>query len=236
MPEYHHDKRPGKAIDPAVQARAAELVGMGLSQREAAGAVGISDKSVERILRKPEYKKLADDVRKKRTSVTVQAAAVVQELLGATNKDGTPDMSSRQRGAELVMKNPQLLEHVEDLQDEDDSLLPGVVLRFPWSSTSTAPVVSDSRDSEPTEHAEANFALDAESEYGTTLPSEAENGIDVPAPTPVETLNLEEPEPDPVPVPVEQPVPPALGMTDPTDAHTHVQIEPAPMFTEADLG
>jgi hypothetical protein len=174
---------PGKAIEARVQERAAELYGLGLSQREAAGACGISEKSVERILRKPEYRKLADDVRRKRTSVTAQAAAVVSELLAAVDDNGEPAMGLRKMGAELVMKNPTLLESVEDVEG-DDSLLPGVVLRFPWGGVATAqnPLIRGDAA-----RAEQGFADGHESENGITL-GESDETV---APPPGETLNLE---------------------------------------------
>jgi len=163
--------QPGKALDPKTQERAAELVGMGLSQREAAGACGISEKSVERILRKPEYRKVADDTRRRRTSVTAQAANVVQELLGAVDGSGDPNMMLRKMGAELVMKNPTLLESVEDV--DDNGLLPGVVLRFPWGAG-----VGDfgSRAEGHGERREASAAVTPESENGLTDAPVAENG------------------------------------------------------------
>lgn len=178
---------PGKAIEARVQERAAELYGLGLSQREAAGACGISEKSVERILRKPEYRKLADDVRRKRTSVTAQAAAVVSELLAAVDDNGDPAMGLRKMGAELVMKNPTLLESVEDVEG-DDSLLPGVVLRFPWGVTASAQNPLN-RDDEG--RAEQGFADGHESENGITLGESDETVAPLAAPPPGETLNLE---------------------------------------------
>lgn len=173
--------KPGQPLDVKTQARAAELIGLGLSQREAAGACGISESSVERVLRKPEYKKLADDVRRKRTSVTAQAAAVVSELLAAVDDNGDPAMGLRKMGAELVMKNPALLEQVEDL-DGDESLLPGVVLRFPWQNSDS----QESRVSGARRDAEHPSAPGEQSANGITLPE--------PAPPPGETPNLPGPE------------------------------------------
>lgn len=121
--------RPGTPIAPHVKERAAELVGLGLSYTESAGACGISEKSIERIMADPEYRKLADDTKKKRTSMASQVAGVVQELLTATDADGDPAHHLRKMGAELYARAPQLLDAVED--EEDESILPGVILRFP---------------------------------------------------------------------------------------------------------
>jgi hypothetical protein len=125
---------PGSPVSPTVAARASELYGMGLSQREAAGAVGISEKTVERILRKPEYRRIADDTRAKREGMAAQAATVVTELLNAVDSKGEPDLLKRKMGAELVVKNPALLAQVE-MTEEDAALLPGVILRFPFAAT-----------------------------------------------------------------------------------------------------
>jgi len=77
----------------------------------------------------PSYRKIADDGRRERESMAGQAAAVVRDLLHATNSDGTPNQELRRKGAELFVKNPKLLD-AEDAPD--DTMLPGVVLRFPW--------------------------------------------------------------------------------------------------------
>ncbi len=152
----------GQALDPKIQKRCAELIGMGLSHREAAGACDISEASVARILKKPEYRKIADDVRQRHTSVTAQAAAVVQELLNAVDDHGDPAMMMRKMGAELVMKNPALLESVEP--QDDDTLLPGVVLRFPWGAED-----EKSRDSREGGDPEAEVAPSEDSENGSTV-------------------------------------------------------------------
>lgn len=120
---------PGTPIAPHVKERAAELVGLGLSYTESAGACGISEKSIERIMAVPEYRKLAEDTKKKRTSMASQVADVVKELLTAEDADGNALHHLRKMGAELYARAPQLLDAVED--EEDESILPGVILRFP---------------------------------------------------------------------------------------------------------
>lgn len=65
------------------RARVAELVGLGLTYAESAGACGISEKSVERIMSDPQYRRIADDERRKRSSMQSQAADVVRDLLNA---------------------------------------------------------------------------------------------------------------------------------------------------------
>jgi hypothetical protein len=119
---------PGRPIPPEVKRRLAELVGLGLTYDEAARAVEISSKSADRIMADPSYRKIANDGRRERESMAGQAAAVVRDLLNATNTDGTPNQELRRKGAELFIKNPKLLD-AEDAPD--DTMLPGVVLRFP---------------------------------------------------------------------------------------------------------
>jgi len=116
-------------ITPEQKQRAAELVGLGLTQAEAAGAVGISLASVERLLREPTYRKIADDAIAAKTSLSAQVANVVLDLLNATKPNGDPDHALRQKGAELYAKNPAMIDAAED--DVDDALLPGVIMLFP---------------------------------------------------------------------------------------------------------
>lgn len=101
---------------------------MGLSQAEAGGAVNISEKSVERTMAMPEYRKLADDVRQHRTSLGATAAQVIREMLEATKSNGDPDHGQRSKGAELVMRFPEIMTEGDD---DDGVMLPGVVLLFP---------------------------------------------------------------------------------------------------------
>jgi hypothetical protein len=95
-------------------------------------------------------------------------------LLVAVNHKGEPDVAARQRGAELVMKNPELLREVEQLEGEDDSLLPGVVLRFPWDGASTDSLISGGGAA-----TEAVSTDQPEPENGTTLSPPPELDLDV---------------------------------------------------------
>jgi hypothetical protein len=187
------ERKIGQPLDVKTQERAAELIGLGLSHREAAGACAISEKSVERILRKPEYKKVADEVRKRRTSVTASMAAVVHDLLDAEDSNGEPNMMLRKMGAELVMKNPALLESVEDM-DGEDTLLPGVVLRFPWGG---APQEGDGDAAEVEREGTAvvsdslSFGSEGRAEDGCPPGAEIENGLAL-APPIADALDLAE--------------------------------------------
>ncbi len=119
-----------KPLDPKVKHRIAELIGLGLTHKEVAGATGVSPKSVERTLADPEYRKLAEDARRGRVAGAAAAASVIRELLQATNEDGTPNRFLRQKGAELAYKHPDYLEAAEEEAGED--LLPkGVILVYP---------------------------------------------------------------------------------------------------------
>jgi hypothetical protein len=70
----------------------------------------------------PSYRKIVNDGRRERESMAGQAAAVVRDLLNATNSDGSPNQELRRKGAELFVKNPKLFD-VEDTPD--DTVLPG---------------------------------------------------------------------------------------------------------------
>jgi hypothetical protein len=113
-------------LPPEVKRRCAELIGLGLSQVEAAGALGISPRSVATIMSTPQYRRIAEDISRQRGSMQDQAASVVRDLLGATKPDGSPDHARRKEGATLYAQHPELLDG-PDAPDDDDALLPGVV-------------------------------------------------------------------------------------------------------------
>ncbi len=54
-----------KPIDSKAKERYAELIGLGLSHREAAGATGISERSGERLMAAPQYRKIAEETEKR---------------------------------------------------------------------------------------------------------------------------------------------------------------------------
>ncbi len=119
-----------KPLDPKVKQRIAELIGLGLTQKEVARATVVSAKSVERTLADPEYRTIAEDAKRGRVAGAAAVASVIRELLQATNQDGTPNRLLRQKGAELAYKHPKYLEAAEDEAGEE--LLPeGVILRYP---------------------------------------------------------------------------------------------------------
>jgi hypothetical protein len=118
-----------KPIDPKRKERYAELVGLGLSHPEAAGATGISERSGERLMAEPGYRKIAAEARRGR-GLQGEVAQVVRDLLAAVQADGvTPDLRLRQKGVEAYLKNPALL----DAEDEEELLPDGVVLVYPRS-------------------------------------------------------------------------------------------------------
>ena len=129
MAQSRQGHKPGQPIAEAVKNRVAEMTGLGLSYSECAGASKISEKSVERILADPRFRKIADDLKKHRTSMGAEVAQVVRELLTATDSNGDPAHHLRKMGAELYARNPAILDAADD--DDTDDMLPGVILRFP---------------------------------------------------------------------------------------------------------
>ncbi len=115
-----------KVITPEQKHRAAELVGMGLTQKEASKATDMSEASIERVLRQPEYRKVRDDTARKRTSLQSEVGQVVRDLLDS------PNLAERRAGAEMWLKNPHVLDDVEQV---DDEMLPGVRNIFPGGET-----------------------------------------------------------------------------------------------------
>jgi hypothetical protein len=117
-------------LDPKVKRRIAELIALGLTHKEVAGATGVSPKSVERTLADLEHRKIMEDAKQGRVTVAASVVSVIKELLEATNQDGTPNLLLREKGAALALKHPGYLEAAEDESSEE--LLPeGVILLYP---------------------------------------------------------------------------------------------------------
>lgn len=115
-----------KPIDPKRKERYAELIGLGLSHREASGATGISERSGERLMAEPGFRTIAAEAKRGR-GLQGEIAEVVRDLLMAVKPDGTPDFAMRQKGVEAYMKNPALLDGIDD-----EELLPhGMILSVP---------------------------------------------------------------------------------------------------------
>jgi hypothetical protein len=115
-----------KPIDPKKKERYAELIGLGLSHPEAAGATGVSERSGERLMAEPGYRKIAEEARRGR-GMQGEVAQVVRDMLAAVRPDGRPDLAIRQKGVEAYMKNPELI----DAEDEAELLPYGVIEVYP---------------------------------------------------------------------------------------------------------
>jgi hypothetical protein len=105
----------GTPVDPEKKERYAELIGVGLTHIEASRVTGISTRLGERLMSRPEYRKIADDVkggRRLRSGVEQE----IRDLLTATNPDGTPNLVLRLKGLEMWV----------ELEGEADPLPPGV--------------------------------------------------------------------------------------------------------------
>jgi hypothetical protein len=107
--------------DNEVAHRFAELVGLGLTQHEAARAVGIGTRTGERLMTKPEIRQIVEQTR-----TAGDGDPTIRALLEATDDAGNPDWLRRVEGAELALA---------DLAGENGGrgVLPGVELRFPLS-------------------------------------------------------------------------------------------------------
>jgi hypothetical protein len=108
-------------VDREVAHRFAELVGHGLSQHEAAGAVGIGTRTGERLMTKPEIRQIVAETRAR--SGMGDGDPEILALLGATDEEGNPDWERRAQGAELYLESAE--------RGPSGRLLPGCVLRFP---------------------------------------------------------------------------------------------------------
>jgi hypothetical protein len=99
--------RSTKPIDPKTKERYAELIGIGLSHPEAARVTGISERSGERLMAKPEYRKIAEDATRGRR-VQGLAATTCYDLLTAVHEDGTPNLLLRAEGVAMYLNDPSL--------------------------------------------------------------------------------------------------------------------------------
>jgi hypothetical protein len=130
-----------KPADPIKLHRACELLGIGLTQPEAAGATGIGERTLRRaIAERPEYSRVVKETREARNTGAAAAAAVVRDLLEAVNHDGTPDYNRRKQGAELYARYPSILD-ADPTNVLEDKMLPGVknILVFPWAGDPDPP-------------------------------------------------------------------------------------------------
>jgi hypothetical protein len=88
-------------------------------------ATGISTRLGERLMSRPEYRKIAEEAKRGR-EVRGEVEEEIRDLLSATHDDGTPNLLLRARGVEMWLKEAALGD-----EGGGNPLLPGVVLRFP---------------------------------------------------------------------------------------------------------
>ena len=108
-----------KPVDKQVAHRFAELVGHGLTQHEAAGAVGIGTRTGERLMTKPEIRQVVEQTR-----TAGDGDPTIRALFEATDEAGNPAWEQRLKGVELALA---------DLGGESGGrgLLPGVTVVYP---------------------------------------------------------------------------------------------------------
>ena len=114
-----------KPVDKEVAHRFAELVGLGLIQHEAAGAVGIGTRTGERLMTKPKIHQVVEQTRAAGSGMG-DGDPAIWALLRATDEEGNPHWERRAKGAELA------LDHLARLAGEDGrgrNLLAGTKLR-----------------------------------------------------------------------------------------------------------
>ncbi len=87
-----------KPVDKEVAQRFAELVGVGLTQHEAARAVGIGTRTGERLMTKPEIRQVVEQTRR-----AGDGDPTIRALLEATDEAGNPDWLQRAKGVELAL-------------------------------------------------------------------------------------------------------------------------------------
>jgi hypothetical protein len=87
-----------KPIAKEVAHRFAALVGRGLTQHEAARAVGIGTRTGERLMTKPEIRQIVEQTRAARPELVGEPYETISALLKATDADGNPDLGEAPGG------------------------------------------------------------------------------------------------------------------------------------------
>ncbi len=111
---------PQKPVENEVAHRFAELVGIGLTEDEAARAVGIGTRTGERLMTKLEILQIVEQTR-----TADNGDPTIRALLEATDEAGNPDWEQRVKGVELGLAH---------LAGE------GGVRSLPWGVTVCIPV------------------------------------------------------------------------------------------------
>ncbi len=107
-----------KPVDKEVAHRFAELVGHGLTQHEAAGAVGIDTRTGERLMTKPEIRQVVEQTR-----TPGDVDPTIRALLQATDEAGNTDLGAAGERAGAP-RGPR------ERERRNGGLLPGVVVRL----------------------------------------------------------------------------------------------------------
>jgi len=92
--------------DPDLRRRFAELIGKGATVREAAAAIGRSERTGFVWMRDAAVQEIARQAREAALDPT--ALTVVKEALAATLRDGRPDFATRLKAAQLLLRNPEI--------------------------------------------------------------------------------------------------------------------------------
>jgi len=111
-----------KPVDKEVAHRFAELVGLGCTQQEAAGAVAIGTRTGERLMTRPEIRQIVEETRAR--CGMGEGDPGIRALLEATDVEGNPAWERRVKGVELA------LEQLAGESGRGQGLLPGCELRL----------------------------------------------------------------------------------------------------------
>jgi hypothetical protein len=116
---------PPNARNPATKKRFAELVGRGLTLKEAGHAVGIAPKTAQRWNMQPEVRKIARETREHLMNPSVRGT--LHEALSARKRDGSLDWNARISAARLLMTEPEMMPE----SDPQEDLPPGTIILLP---------------------------------------------------------------------------------------------------------
>lgn len=94
------------------------------TQAEAARILGVSTRTVERWMARPDVRARVEELREKPHDPLRDALPVIEELVHANRPSGEPDWSARARGTELMLRYQDALEAHAEGERQDASPLP----------------------------------------------------------------------------------------------------------------
>ena len=119
-----------------------ELIGTHeLAQAEAAGAIGTTKRTAERLMAKPDIRERVEQLRNAGPSAAASITAIIDSMLVANKTDGSPNHHVRHKGAEMRLKYAHQYDSLTVGDDPTDDLPEGVTvfMLYPRSEPDAKP-------------------------------------------------------------------------------------------------